>query len=117
MHPDLWTYPAEFDGKDLIGFEAVTLDGEIGEIKSASYETGLGYIVIETRSTIPGQKTVLPAAAIEAVDEYDRKVYVNSTTEDIERAPEFDPGAWADDSTRAALDRYYGGVFGFYTVP
>lgn len=104
---DIWTYPEDVEGADLVGFDVEATDGEIGKVDSASHDVGLGYIVVDTGFWIMGQKSLLPAAAVASIDHDERKVFVDRSKEEIKNAPEYDPDEWARGESRAAFEGYY----------
>ena len=111
---DVWTYPSELGttladtNVDLTGFDVEALDGSIGKVDEATYETGRSYLVIDTGPWIFGKKVMLPAGVVRSVDEADEKVFVNRTKDEIKSSPEFDDSLVSDESYRGQLGSYYG---------
>ena len=111
---DLWTY-RDADtlgvdttrGVDLTGFEVEALDGGIGKIDEATYETSRSYIVVDTGPWILGKKVLLPAGVIDRVDLDSEKVFVNRTKDEIKNSPEFDEGSYRDEEYRTRVGDYY----------
>jgi len=93
---------------DLTGFGVEALDGSIGKIDEATYETGKGSIVVDTGPWIFGKKVLLPAGVIDRIDAEAERVYVHRTKDDIKGAPEYDDMLREDESYRDALATYYG---------
>ncbi|HXG76653.1 MAG TPA: hypothetical protein VNJ53_08800 [Gaiellaceae bacterium] len=114
MHTDLWTYRessqlgADIMAADLTGFDVEALDGSIGSVDEATYETGRSYLVVDTGPWIFGKKVMLPAGVVRSVDEADGKVFVNRTKDEIKSAPELDESLLADEGYRSRLGTYYG---------
>jgi hypothetical protein len=113
---DLWTY-GETDaigmqtgGMDLVGFSVEAVDGGIGKIDEATYDTSQSYIVVDTGPWIFGKKVLLPAGVIDRVDLDAETVYVSRTKDEIKNAPEFDEDRYRDESYRAEVGGYYGGL-------
>jgi hypothetical protein len=107
---NLWIHD-EIDtlrGTDLRGFEVEAIDGGIGKIDEATYETGSSYLVIDTGPWIFGKKVLLPAGIVDRVDLDEERVYVNRTKDEIKNAPEFDESRYRDESYRTELGSYYG---------
>ncbi|HSI97668.1 MAG TPA: hypothetical protein VK926_04845 [Gaiellaceae bacterium] len=111
---DVWTYPSELGttladtNVDLTGFDVEALDGSIGKVDEATYETGRSYLVIDTGPWIFGKKVMLPAGVVRSVDEADERVFVNRTKDEIKSSPEFDDSLVSDESYRGQLGSYYG---------
>jgi hypothetical protein len=111
---DVWTYPSELGtgltdaSVDLTGFEVEALDGSIGKVDEATYETGRSYLVVDTGPWIFGKKVMLPAGVIRSVDEADERVFVNRTKDEIKNSPEFDDAMLEDETYRTQLGSYYG---------
>jgi hypothetical protein len=53
------------------------IDGSIGKVDHASYETGSSAIVVDTGPWIFGKKVMLPAGVIDRIDHEAEKVYVH----------------------------------------
>jgi hypothetical protein len=105
-----WEYRTElgFAGAemDLTGFSVAAVDGDIGHVDEATYQTGLSFLVVDTGLWIFGHKVMLPAGVIERIDTAEKKIYVDRTKDQIKNAPEFDERA--DDATyRDRLGGYY----------
>jgi hypothetical protein len=111
---DVWTYRQEpgtglaDTSMDLSGFEVEALDGSIGKIDEATYETGRSYLVVDTGPWIFGKKVMLPAGVIRSIDESEEKVFVNRTKDQIKNSPEFDDSLLEDETYRTNLGSYYG---------
>jgi hypothetical protein len=95
-------------GVDLTGFSVEALDGGIGKIDEATYETSQSYIVVDTGPWIFGKKVMLPAGVVDRVDSAEETVYVNRTKDEIKDAPEFDESRYRDEPYRDELGGYYG---------
>ena len=109
LNQSTWTYERDvYSGVDVVGYEVEAIDGGIGKIDEASYDTGASYIVVDTGPWIFGKKVMLPASVIDRVDESDEKVFVNRTKDQIKNAPEFDEDRYTDEGYRNTLAQYYG---------
>jgi hypothetical protein len=106
---EIWTYSGtNWDaGTDLTGYKVEAMDGSIGKIDRATYETAGSYLVVDTGPWIFGRKVVLPAGVIDRIDRDDERVYVFRTKDQIKDAPEFDEDRF-DESYRDTLGTYYG---------
>ncbi|HSL63608.1 MAG TPA: hypothetical protein VK874_03030 [Gaiellaceae bacterium] len=105
---DVWMLPAEVRWTDVEGYPIEALDGGIGKIDEATYESTGGFLVVDTGPWIFGKKVMLPAGVIDHIDHDTETVFVNRTKDQIKDAPEFDPDSYRDDSYRGELGTYYG---------
>ena len=111
---DVWTYHSDVGTSltnatvDLTGFEVEALDGSIGKVDEATYETGSSYLVVDTGPWIFGKKVMLPAGVIRSIDETDEKVFVNRTKDQIKNSPEYEDALTGDEDYREQLGSYYG---------
>ena len=112
---DVWTYRDRtrlgYDptgGSDLTGYSVQALDGSIGKVDDATYDSGQSYVIVDTGPWIFGKKVMLPAGVIQRVDESDEKIWVNRSKEQIKSAPEFDDSMRADAGYHSELGGYYG---------
>jgi hypothetical protein len=106
---DLWGYSGSGWGssKDITGYKVEAIDGSIGKIVGATYETDASYVVVDTGPWIFGKKVVLPAGVIARIDPDEETVYVNRTKDEIKNAPEFGDNRF-DQAYRDRLGTYYG---------
>jgi hypothetical protein len=108
---DLWTYPDETDRNvSLVGFDVEAIDGSMGKVDEATYDTGASCLVVDTGFWIFGKKRVLPAGVIDRIDDEERKIYVNRTKDEVRRAPDWDEGRWRSDGYRRELGEHYRSV-------
>jgi hypothetical protein len=121
---DPWTYgDADTIGVDatrnldLSGFSVEAMDGSIGKVDEATYETSRSYIVVDTGPWIFGKKVLLPAGVVERVDLDSETVFVNRTKDAIKNAPEFDEMNYREDAYRSQVGDYYSGTTGETTEP
>jgi hypothetical protein len=73
MSVEIWSVTIELGvdptaQTDLTGFKVEALDGGIGKIDEATYDTGSSQIVVDSGPWILGTKVVLPAGVIQTVD-------------------------------------------------
>jgi hypothetical protein len=116
MHSDVWTYRETSTpgsnvlqaDRDIVGFDVEALDGSIGNVDEATYDTGASYIVVDTGPWIFGKKVMLPAGVIRSVDVAEEKVFVSRTKDEIKNAPELGDAIGSDDAYRDELGAYYG---------
>jgi hypothetical protein len=96
-------------GVDLTGFEVEAIDGGIGKIDEATYETSRSYVVVDTGPWIFGKKVLLPGGIVQRVDLDSETVFVDRTKDEIKNAPEFDEATYRDDAYRMRVGEYYEG--------
>jgi hypothetical protein len=106
---DLWVYSGSGwgSGTDITGYKVEAMDGSIGKIDRATYETDASYVVVDTGPWIFGKKVVLPAGVIDHIDARDETVYIHRTKDEIKNAPEFGDSRF-DKAYREKLGTYYG---------
>lgn len=110
---EVWTFRSSpqinIEDVDLTGYKVEATDGSIGKVDDATYETGRGYMVVDTGPWILGRKVLIPAGLVERIDHDDDKVYVDRTKDEIKDSPEFDPDKHRDATDyRERLGDYYG---------
>lgn len=113
--PGLWSGPregetdAEEDRRrnDLAGYDVEALDGSIGSVDEASYETDASWLVVDTGPWIFGRRVLLPAGTVQNINHVERKVYVDRTKDQIEHSPGYDPDTFSDPEYRERVGRYY----------
>jgi hypothetical protein len=109
---DVFTYRdpallgANIRSTDVTGYGVEALDGSIGKIDEATYDTGSSYLIVDTGPWIFGKKVMLPAGVVLRVDTTDEKVYVNRMKDEIKDAPELED--FKDEAYREKLGSYYG---------
>jgi hypothetical protein len=112
---DPWTYGdvntlgADASRTDLTGFSVEAVDGGIGKIDEATYETAASYIVVDTGPWIFGKKVLLPAGVVQRIDLDSETVFVNRTKDEIKGAPEFDEMNYREGAYRTRIGDYYSG--------
>jgi hypothetical protein len=92
---------------ELSGYDVEAIDGSIGSIDEASYETDASWLVVDTGPWIFGKKVLLPAGTVHAIDHRERKVFVDRTKAQIKDAPEFDPDTYGKPEYHERIGRYY----------
>jgi hypothetical protein len=110
---DVWTYrdptlATSLSKHEIVGYEVESIDGSIGKIDDASFETDTGHVVVDTGPWIFGKKVMLPVGVIRNADHENEKVFVNRTKDEIKNAPEFDDTLRYDEGYHTKLGRYYG---------
>jgi len=96
---------------DLTGYSIAAVDGDIGHVDQATYESGASYLVVDTGPWIFGRKVMLPAGVVERIDAAEKKVYVDRTKDQIKDAPEYDDTLGDDPAYRESLGTYYTGTY------
>ena len=103
-------------GTDLTGYKIQALDGDIGKVDEATYETGSSHLIVDTGPFIFGKKVMLPAGVVSRIDHQNKGVWVDRTKDQIKNAPEFDESMLNDNTYRQRLGDYYGeGGAGWYS--
>ncbi len=107
---DLWVYRDydAWEGAQLTGYAVEALDGEIGSVDEATYETNGSFVVVDTGPWVFGKRAMLPAGVIDRIDTTERRVFVNRTKDQIQNAPEFDEATYRDETYRTGVGDYYG---------
>ena len=110
-----WQYRTEAgfggDVTDITGYSIAAVDGDIGRVDQATYETGESYLVVDTGPWIFGRRVMLPAGVVERIDTAEKMVYVDRTKDQIKDAPEYDDTLGDDPAYREGLGTYYTGTY------
>ena len=106
---DVWVYSGTGwgDALDITGYKVEALDGSIGKVDRATYQTKGSYIVVDTGPWIFGKKVVLPAGVLHSIDRNEATVFVHRTKDEIKDSPEYDDARF-DEAYRNDLGTYYG---------
>ena len=107
---ELWIWSVRTaQAPDVTGWDVVATDGEIGKIDEASYDTGRGWMVVDTGWWIFGHKRLIPAGRVQAIDAEQHKVFVDMTKDAIKNAPDYDDEmARREEGSFDRLEDYYG---------
>lgn len=90
----------------------VARDGEIGKIDEATVATGSSSIVVDTGPWMFGERVMLPAGVVRAIDQEDERVLVEPSKEAVEAAPRFSPQRHSSSRYHDDLAEYYAGWYG-----
>ena len=106
MQADIW---AAREGvarlaDNMVGYKVETGDGKIGKVERVSYTGNCVYV--STRG-IRKRKYVIPAGAVERIDDDRRSVVVAVTTEDVEKSPPYDQQRGLDEESELKTAAYY----------
>ena len=96
---------------DLTGYSIAAVDGDIGRVDQATYETGESYLVVDTGPWIFGRRVMLPAGVVERIDTDEKTVYVDRTKDEIKDAPEYYDAFTEPAEYREEHGRYYTGTY------
>jgi hypothetical protein len=108
MTPDIFTWPIrDWRSLDPVGFEVVAIDGDIGNVDEATTLGPGDLVVINVDAPTFGEKIVLPAGAIAAVDVDGGTLFVDRTAYEISTGPRFVEDRFGDDGFRAEVGRHY----------
>lgn len=110
---NLWAYPNGLGRSvvaDLVGYQVIASDGEIGRIDRATDEIDAAAIVVDTGFWIFGKRRMIPAGVIDRIDAEDGTVLVRLSKDDVKHAPDYideAPDPSAHDLHREDLRSYY----------
>jgi hypothetical protein len=88
----MWTYPHGLGRTvvaDLVGYQVVATDGEIGHVDLATDDIDAAAIVVDTGFWIFGKKRMIPAGVIDMIDAQAQTVSVKMSKDDIKHAPDY----------------------------
>src|SRR5919198_623871 len=103
---------------DIVGYDAEDLQGTIGEVDGATEGLVPSFIAVDTVSSLPAKRLILPAAVIERVDHGARKVYVDRRHKEIKNAPQsLNYETSTDEGYLGELRRYFGPGGAGYRAP
>lgn len=113
---DPWSYRESTgrtpDSSAIVGYKVHAVDGHIGKIDQASDEVEDARIVVDTGPWIFGRQVVIPAGAIQRVDDAEEIVYLDLTKEQIKDSPELTQDIDMNDPAyRQSIGEYYGAYF------
>ena len=112
MYTEVWGYRdttlgSELSAANVVGYSVEAIDGSIGKVDEATFDTTAGYIVVDTGPWIFGKKVLLPGGVISNADHNEERVFVNRTKDQIKNAPEFEESLTRDETYRGQLGSYY----------
>src|ERR671930_2681343 len=102
---------------DIVGYDVEDLDGTIGEVDGTTEDLVPSFISLDTLSSEPENRVILPAAVIERVDHDAGKVYVDRGHKEIKNAPGPSNDETDDAHHLDELRRYYGPGGNGYRAP
>lgn len=92
---------------DLSGYRVEALDGSVGTVDKASYDTNDSWLVVDTGPWILGRKVLLPAGTVQHINHDERTMYVDRDRAQIENSPGYDPDTFSQPEYRERVGRYY----------
>ena len=108
MSDDIWAHRDEaLADEDLIDFDAVAVDGQIGTVTATAYDREHSYLVVELEDD-PGRQVVVPVGMVERVDLDDQLVRIACPLERVRRAPRYRAERDGDADYVEALRAYWG---------
>ena len=118
----IWQHDPEFaDPGELTGYSVEAMDGSIGSVDEATWDTEADHIVVDTGKWIFGRKVLIPAGMIELIDLENQSVHLGLTREQIKNGPEYDESRHAAGGLGADFwspyDDYYGQYPGGAAMP
>ncbi len=113
---DPWNYPVDSgytagSEHNWTGFHVEAIDGRIGSVDEATYETDGSFLIVDTGPWIFGKKVMIPAGIVSRVDPDERTVYVDKRKQQIKDAPPYEKGAGDEPDYRDTLGSYYRGFY------
>lgn len=97
--------------REVTGYRLQAIDGEIGHIDDFLVDDGdwgIRYMIVDTRTWLPGRRVLLAPRWISDISWEERKVYVDFTTDEIRSSPEYDPSAPVTAQYEKELHQHYG---------
>lgn len=97
--------------KDIYNYTLEAEDGEIGHVEDfiVDDETWtIRYMVVDTRTWLPGRKVLVAPGWINSIDWSESKVTVFMTKEQVKTSPEYDPESPLTPEYEAGLSKHYG---------
>jgi uncharacterized protein YrrD len=97
--------------REVRGYRIHATDGDIGHVDDLIVDDegwAIRYLVVDTRSWLPGGEVLLASDWIEEVSWEDAKVAVCHSREEIRNSPKYDPSAPVNREYEEVLHDYYG---------
>jgi len=109
---DPWNYRADSgyaagSAHNWTGFHIEAIDGRIGSVDEATYDTDASFIVVDTGPWIFGKKVMVPAGLVSRVDPDERTLYLDLRKEQIKNAPSYETHNRDEPEYRETLGNYY----------
>src|SRR5919197_1316154 len=103
---------------DIVGYDVEDIQGTIGEVDGTTEGLVPSFISVDTVSSLPGKRVILPAAVIERIDHGAKKVCVDRRHKEIRNAPQsLNYETDTDEGYLGELRRYYGPGGAGYRTP
>jgi hypothetical protein len=96
---------------ETTGYRIAATDGEIGHLEDFLLDLDhwiIRYLLVKTRTWLPGRQVLLSPAWIEAIAWEDRHVRVNLSRGQIAASPKYDPGQPVERAYEKRLHESYG---------
>ena len=96
---------------EVTGYRIDARDDEVGHVEDLIVDDRdwiIRYMVIDTRNWLPGRKVIVPPQWVTGFDWKQKLAHVDLTREQIEKSPEFEPGAPVNRAYETRLYDYYG---------
>ncbi len=96
--------------KEVTGYRIGATDGEIGHVEDfvVDEDWAIRYVVVDSRSWLPGKKVLISPRWISEVNWLQKEVYADLTRDEIKSAPEWDPDVPLDREYETRLHEHYG---------
>jgi sporulation protein YlmC with PRC-barrel domain len=96
--------------REVTGYHIMAADGEIGHVEDFLVDAAslkIRYLMIDTSNWIGGRTVLVAPEWASQIDWVDQKVHVEVTRAEVERSPEYDPGADIDGKYEERLAESY----------
>lgn len=97
--------------KEVIGYHIKATDGSIGHVEDFIVDDSdwvLRYMVVDTKTWLPGKKVLVVPTWISSVSWAEREVGVGLTMDSVKNSPEYDPSAPVNREYEVRFYDYYG---------
>jgi uncharacterized protein YrrD len=97
--------------REVMGYRVHGTDGDIGHADDLIVDDkdwAIRYLIVDTRSWLPGGDVVLATSWIQDVSWNDAKIFVSHSREEIKNSPKYDPSAGIGREYEEMLHDHYG---------
>ncbi|MBN1480783.1 PRC-barrel domain containing protein [candidate division KSB1 bacterium] len=97
--------------REVVGYSCHAIDDDFGHVSDFIVDDttwSIRYLVISTRTILPGKKVLISPMWSEKIVWSERTIHLSLTKEAIKNSPEFDPGAPINRKYEEELYDYYG---------
>jgi len=97
--------------QEVVNYKIQARDGSVGHVEDFVVDDDswvLRYMVVDTRTWLPGKEVLVSPDWIEKIDWFERDVAIDLTVDQIKESPEFDPDAPVNREIETRLYDFYG---------